>query len=129
MKGEKGNMNIQTTTQTRLPASAAIREDAEKKLWKRLCHHQLGVSFRKRTAVGRDKQDFFSPEAALVICIDDEGINCEQQQNEDARLRRFGLETLRFSEQEVLFDTDRVVVEIFRNTLNRTARSEKRSNG
>ncbi len=119
-------MNIQHAQQTAsMPLTSDSRATAEAKLWKRLCHHQLGVAFRRRKAVGSDRIDFFCPEAALVVCIDESDPGFGLRAGEDARLRRFGLETLRFTEEEVMFHTDRVVVEIFRYALSRTAHGEK----
>lgn len=95
--------------------------DAEKRLWKRLRHHQLGVLFRRRQVAGSDRVDFYCPEAALVVVIDDTEEEAVQCQAEDTRLRRFGLETLRFGQSEILGNLDRVIVEIFRVALSRTA--------
>lgn len=95
--------------------------DAEKCLWKRLRHHQLGVLFRRRKVPGSDRVDFYCPEAALVVVIDDTEEEAAERQAQDARLRRFGLETLRFGQSEILGNLDRVIVEIFRVALGRTA--------
>jgi len=98
---------------------------AEKTLWKRLRHHQLGVLFRRRQVMGTQRMDFYCPEAALVVVIEmDEDYAAEHSGQEDERFRRFGLETVRFSEQAVLENTDRVVIEIFRVVTQRT--SQKR---
>lgn len=117
-------MNMQQVERVTTLPPATSRVDAEARLWKRLRHGQLGVAFRQRKAVGSDRIDFFCPEAALVVCIDESDPGFGLRAGEDARLRRFGLETLRFTEDEVLYNTDRVVVEIFRYALSRTAYSE-----
>jgi|GEM_PF-3044558 len=98
-------------------------DNAEKKLWKRLRHHQLGVLFRRRYRLGSERADFYCPEAALVVVVEIEDIENNhpsgQSRTEDARFRRFGLETLRFTESDILYDIDHVVVEIFRSVHRR----------
>lgn len=96
--------------------------DAEKKLWKRLRHHQLGVLFRRRQLAGTGRIDFYCPEAALVVVIDGTDQEAAERAEEERRFRRFGLETLHFGEPEIRGNIDRVVVEIFRVVLSRTAR-------
>ncbi|MCP1727086.1 very-short-patch-repair endonuclease [Natronospira proteinivora] len=104
--------------QPTLMGSLLPQDSAEKTLWKRLRHHQLGVLFRRRHPLGSQRVDFYCPDAAVVVVVEQETIDCEEQaariREEDDRFRRFGLETLRFSDEEVLENTDRVVVDIFR---------------
>ncbi|MEA5444563.1 DUF559 domain-containing protein [Gammaproteobacteria bacterium AB-CW1] len=107
-----------TQSGRRLFASLQSQGDADKRLWKRLRHHQLGVLFRRRQVLGSNRVDFYCPEAAMVVVIDVEPD--DRGNEEDQRYRRFGLETLRFEESEILEDLDRVVVEIFRQVTLRT---------
>lgn len=117
-------MNMQHAESTSATPPTVTAADAERELWKRLRHHQLGVVFRRRRPMGSDRSDFFCPEAALAVAVEPSDHNREEQESEDTRLRRFGLETLRFSEQDVVYNTDRVLVEIFCAVLDRTARKE-----
>lgn len=113
MSMQQGQNNEATLLGSLLP-----QDSAEKTLWKRLRHHQLGVLFRRRHPLGSARVDFYCPDAAVVVVVEHEPVDCPDHQSriqqEDDRFRRFGLETLRFDAEEVQDNTDRVVVEIFR---------------
>lgn len=85
---------------------------AEAALWTRLKAEPLGKIFRSRMPVQRLAADFGSYDARLVIEIDGDGRG-------DAHARSTAFESagylvLRFAEDEVLADTDRVMAEIRR---------------
>jgi len=87
---------------------------AEDKLWQRLRRHQLGVKFRRQHAVGRFIVDFYCSEAQLVIEVD--GPIHQYTRKEDAVRQEFlenqGLQVIRFTNQEVLNQTEEVIAQI-----------------
>jgi len=102
--------------------------DAERKLWSRLRRHQTGFYFRRQTPIGNYVVDFVCLKEKLIVEADggqhysDEGI--EQDKRRDEFLESQGFRVLRFSDIEVLKNTDGVVeniVEELRNPLSRHA--------
>jgi len=98
--------------------------DAERKLWSRLRGGQRGFYFRRQTPVGDYVVDFVCLKEKLVVELDggqhhtDEGM--ERDRRREEFLRSQGLRVLRFSNIDVLKNTDGVVekiVEELRNPL------------
>ena len=85
---------------------------AEKVLWERLRNRQLdGAKFRRQDVIGGYIVDFYCPKAGLVVEVD--GPIHDRTQDEDASRQRclegFGLRVIRFSNDAVLTDLDRVL--------------------
>jgi very-short-patch-repair endonuclease len=88
---------------------------AENHLWRRIRKHQLlGFKFRRQHTIDRFIVDFYCAEARLIIEVD--GIIHDNQQEADQLRTEFleslGLHVLRFTNGEVLQQTDGVVERI-----------------
>ena len=98
--------------------------DAESKLWSRLRKNQLGVHFRRQVPVGKYVVDFISVKAKLVIEVDgSQHATIQGTNNDNARdmfLRKEGLTVLRFSNYDVLLNTDNVLNSILQTLDNTT---------
>jgi len=90
--------------------------EAEDILWQRIRNNQLGVKVRRQHAIQGYILDFALLEVKLVIEIDGEYHNEEDQRIYDrARteyLNEFGLTLIRFTNDEVLKNTNKVISEI-----------------
>jgi len=90
--------------------------DAEKKLWSFLRDNQLGVRFRRQFPIGRHVLDFYCHEAKLNVEIDgvghynDEGTRNDEER--DSELERQGIKVLRYSNPEVMEQTDALADDI-----------------
>ena len=87
---------------------------AEQKLWSRLNKNQLGVRFKAQHPIVIFIVDFFCFKYKLIVEVDGE-IHLSQKEIDEGRtaeLERFGLSIIRFTNEEVLTDIDRVVEEI-----------------
>jgi very-short-patch-repair endonuclease len=91
--------------------------DAERKLWSELRRKQIGARFRRQAAFGPYILDFFSFDAKLVVEVDGSQHYTEEGRRKDILrdkyLERHGLTILRFSDYEVLTNTDGVVETIW----------------
>ena len=93
--------------------------DAETRLWARLRGKQLlGVQFCRQKPLGNSIVDFYAAKAHLVVEVDG-GQHFEPAQRvtdaeRTAMLSGLGLRVLRFTNAEVLGNTDAVVEEILR---------------
>lgn len=91
--------------------------DAGRKLWSRLRNNQLGVHFRREVPQGPYCCDFLSVGVMLIVEVDgsqhytDKGRAFDQKR--DAYLRNQGFTVLRFSDQDVLTNTNGVVQTIY----------------
>lgn len=99
--------------------ASVLRENmtiAEKQLWSRLNSSQLGVRFKRQHPIDIFIADFYCHQCKLVVEIDGEYHNDEDQLDYDegrtAELERFGITVIRFTNDEVMNDIDRVVEEI-----------------
>ena len=90
--------------------------DAERVLWEQLKTKQLGVKFRRQHIIGDYIADFVCLSHHLVIEVDGEYHDEKEQQELDQLrtdfLNSVGFEVLRFTNNEVLFDTDHVLNQI-----------------
>ena len=91
----------------REPTDAAIR------LWSRLRAKQLGVQFTREFQIGTAIADFVCRRAKLVIEVD--GGQHSDSQTDEARTRMiesYGYRVIRFWNNEVLQNTDGVILRI-----------------
>ena len=88
--------------------------EAEAKLWAKLERRQLGVKFRRQHIIDRFIVDFYCVEKLLVIEVDGD-IHNEQKERDDEReqlLSELGCFILRFSNEEVTQNIEKVLSEI-----------------
>ena len=88
----------------------------EKIIWDRVCKNQLGVRIRRQHPVWKFIADFYCHAVKLVIEIDG-GIHLRSENQEydisrDIILKEFKIEILRFTNPEVINETDRVIDKI-----------------
>ena len=94
---------------------------AEHLLWQRLRHKQVaGLRFRRQHPINRFIVDFYCAEARLVIEVDGSIHAAPEQAEYDADRQMFldqlGLQVLRFSNTQVLTETD-AVLEVIAESL------------
>jgi len=91
--------------------------EAEQLLWNKLNHKQLnGYRFRRQHPINQFIVDFYCHRAKLVIELDGE-IHlkeevAERDQGREAMIRNFGIEILRFRNQDVKENIDKVLLAI-----------------
>ena len=88
--------------------------DAEKKLWTLLRNRQLnGVKFRRQFPVGGYILDFYCPDYRLAIEADGgqhyENKVKDQDDLRTRELNNLGIEMIRFTDREILTNSDGVV--------------------
>ena len=87
---------------------------SEEWLWRSLSGPKTGFAFRRQLVIGPYIADFAATKIRLVVEVD--GPSHEPRERHDARrervLAKLGWHVLRFSEQEVIEDTDGVVLRI-----------------
>jgi very-short-patch-repair endonuclease len=94
--------------------------DAETTLWGRLRRKALGVKFRRQHPFGPYILDFFAEEAHLAVEVDgsqhyaDDGVAGDTERTR--YLEGAGLHVLRFSDREVLLETESVLDAIYEAT-------------
>lgn len=92
--------------------------EAERHLWTRLRLKHLGYVFYRQKPVGDYIVDFYCPKAKLVIEVDGgRHFTVDTASNDKVRdeyMRSLGLMVLRFSNSEVLKDTDSVAEIIYK---------------
>ena len=87
---------------------------AEKMLWNRLNKSQLGVRFKAQHPIDIFIADFYCHKYKLIVEVDGE-IHLSQKEDDEnrtAELERFGVTVIRFTNQEVFNDVEKVVDEI-----------------
>ncbi|MBR3512899.1 MAG: endonuclease domain-containing protein [Bacteroidaceae bacterium] len=89
---------------------------AETVLWEELRKLEVGTRFNRQHIVGDYIVDFISQREGLIIEVDG-GYHAERQQQEDDALReqcleQMGFHVMRFTNEEVLYDTDNVLSQI-----------------
>jgi very-short-patch-repair endonuclease len=92
--------------------------DSEQLLWSRLRRKQmLGVQFYRQKLLGHYIVDFYAPSVGLVVEVDgSQHFTAEQKaydQQRTAYLRGQGLRVLRFTNHEVLQETEAVAEAIY----------------
>jgi len=96
----------------------------ESKLWARIRNDQLGVTFRRQHAVGNYIPDFCSPKAKLIIELD-RSQHLEQEVYDQERtkyLESFGYKVVRFWNNDVMNNIDRVILAIICALENETTK-------
>ncbi len=88
----------------------------EKLLWDKLCKKQLGFRIRRQHPVWKFIADFYCHEVKLVIEIDG-GIHLHPENKQydisrDIILKEFQIEILRFTNDEVRYNLDKVIEKI-----------------
>jgi len=90
--------------------------DAECLLWRRLRDRQLGEKFRRQHRIDRFIVDLFCARLALAIELDGGQHFADEGRAQDAlrtmRLEALGVRVVRFSNAEVLTQTDAVLEQI-----------------
>ena len=92
--------------------------DAEKRLWSRIRGKQLkGFQFYRQKPVGDYIVDFICPKAKLVVELDGGQHYTEEGRQKDKvrdeYLAGLGLQVLRFSDRDILTQTDSVLEKIW----------------
>ncbi len=100
---------------------------AEQLLWRHVRRNALnGAKFRRQYQFGPYICDFYCHEALLVIECDGESHNTEEQhlkdQRRDAYFKNLGVTVLRFSNHEILDQTNEVLGAIVRQLVERRGR-------
>jgi len=90
--------------------------EAEKVVWERLCKNQLGVRIRIQHPINKYIADYYSHKLKLVIEIDG-GIHLSKENKEndigrDIILNEFGIQIIRFTNDQVINDIDQIIEEI-----------------
>jgi very-short-patch-repair endonuclease len=87
---------------------------AEKALWSALRRGLLGVRFRRQHPVGTHILDFYCPAAKLVIEVDgdDHDLPEAEERARSQELAQFGYAVIRFLNDEITRDIDRVLTTI-----------------
>ena len=88
--------------------------DAEKHLWLRLNKNQLGVRFKAQHPIDIFIVDFYCHKYKLVVEVDGDIHSFQKDYDEGrtAELERFDLKIIRFTNQEILNNIEKVVDEI-----------------
>jgi len=90
---------------------------AEQCLWTRLRLKHLGCAFYRQKPIGDYIVDFYCPKARLVVEVDGgQHLTAETARNDAVRdeyMRSLGLTVLRFSNSEVLVNTDSVAERVY----------------
>jgi very-short-patch-repair endonuclease len=105
---------------TTIRTAAILRKNmtlSEILLWKRLRNRIIfKTKFRKQHPIGMFIVDFYCHEYRLVIEVDGEIHNNEKLNEYDdgrtAELNKFGIEVIRFSNDEVIYSIDSVISRI-----------------
>ena len=94
---------------------------AEVRLWQELRGNKLGIHFRRQHVIGIYIADFVSLKNHLVIEIDGEyHLNPEQQESDRIRtayLEQQGFRVIRFSNNQVLTDLEKVMSKIIKTLI------------
>ena len=90
--------------------------EAESLLWQYLKGGNLGVKFKRQHVIYDYIADFICLDKQLIIEVDGGYHFTEEQQQQDwyrtADLEKIGYKVIRFKNEEVMFETDKVIKEI-----------------
>ncbi len=88
----------------------------EKKLWSRIRNEQLGAKFRRQHPLGPFIADFYCHEHHLIVEVDGDTHGdpdrMQYDQEREGILRSFGLRIKRYTDTDVLKNTDAVVADL-----------------
>lgn len=92
--------------------------EPEKIIWEKVCRNQPGVRIRRQHPIWKFIADFYCHQLKLVIEIDG-GIHLRSENkgydiNRDITLKEFGIEIIRFTNEEVIKETEKVIEAIKR---------------
>jgi very-short-patch-repair endonuclease len=91
---------------------------SEKVVWEKLCKNQLGARIRRQHPIWKYIADYYCHELKLIIEIDGEiHLSKEIKEydiNRDVTLTEYGIEIMRFTNDEVINGIDKVIGEIKR---------------
>src|SRR5262245_55901750 len=103
----------QRVTEEKRVASKILRENltgAETLLWSRLRNRQVGeAKFRRQQIIEGFIADFYCHDAALVIEVDGPTHEPQHDAERDAVFKGRGITTIRFTNTEVLEETEEVL--------------------
>ena len=95
---------------------------AESAFWQLAKASGLGEKCRRQYIIGEYIVDFFFRKSMLIVELDGGYHFTEEQQKEDAIrqdwLEHMGYRVIRFTNEDVLFDTDNVVKKVKENIIN-----------
>ena len=106
--------------------------NAETGIWSKLKGRQLlGYKFRRQYSVDRYVVDFYCPEMKLAVEIDGDGHFQNGAKNNDRRrqafIESFGIQFLRFTNEDVFKNLDGVIEIVRRTVLEMNSRGNHRS--
>ena len=86
---------------------------AEKIIWERLCKNKLGVRIRRQHPVWKYITDYYCHELKFIIEIDG-GIHLSKENKEydigrEVALNEFGIEIIRFTNDQVITEIEHVI--------------------
>ncbi len=89
---------------------------AEKIIWERVCRNQLGLRIRRQHPAWKYIADYYCHEVKLIIEVDGEIHSTKESKaydiNRDVTLNEFGIEVIRFSNEQVINEIDYVIDQI-----------------
>jgi imidazole glycerol-phosphate synthase subunit HisF len=94
---------------------------AEHVLWRELRGKSMGIRFRRQEPVSGYIVDFYAPSIQLAVEIDGPVHNELDDMNRDLKLARINVQVMRFTNDAVINDLNRVVASIWENVVARTA--------
>ena len=87
--------------------------ELEKRLWRHLSNSQLGgFKFRRQHVLAPYIADFFCPAKSLIVELDGDTHEANVDATRDARLKRLGFTTIRFTNDDVRDHMDGVLITI-----------------
>lgn len=90
--------------------------EAEQIVWEKVCKNQLGVRIRRQHPIYKYIADYYCHELKLIIEIDGDihllKENHEYDINRDATLSEFGIQIIRFTNDQVINNIENVIEEI-----------------
>ena len=88
--------------------------ETEEILWERLRRKQLGVRFKAQHPIERFIADFYCHQSKLVIEVDGKihEYQKEYDSGREAEIEKYGIKIIRFTNDEVIKDIDRVIEKI-----------------
>lgn len=94
---------------------------AEHVLWRELRGKQMGIRFRRQEPVSGYIVDFYAPRIQLAVEVDGPVHNELDDVSRDLRLARLNVQVMRFTNDAVINDLNRVVASIWENVVARSA--------
>ena len=88
--------------------------EAENVLWLAIKEDRLGFRFRRQFSIGYYITDFYCPRKKLAIEIDGMVHNNQKEYDgiRDKSMNNFGIKVLRFRNEEVIYNLNKVIIEI-----------------